>query len=82
MTDYLADTPILGRSYCPQCEPDADPLSEILDTRYCENHTPARDGSADELVISQAYMSGSSEAGGCDNTRWCDYIHRGIIRNE
>ena len=27
MTDFLPDTPAVARPYCPDCEPDADPLS-------------------------------------------------------
>ena len=35
MTDYTRDTPSLGRTYCPGCEPETDPTSEILDVRWC-----------------------------------------------
>ena len=79
MTNYLEDSPVLGRSYCPGCEPNADPIEEILDTRWCDRHAPVRDGSEDEGVLASAYLSGSAEAGGEDNRLWCDFIHRGKL---
>ena len=78
MTDYLPDTPVLSRYYCPPCEPDADVLGEILETRYCGTHEPVREGRADDQVHTQSYMSGSAECGGWDNRMWCDALHRGI----
>ena len=75
VTDYLADTPCVARAYCPGCEPDADPSHEILDVRWCESHSPARDGADDEVVAASAYLPGSAEAGGDDNRRWCDILH-------
>ena len=58
-----------------RAEPDADPSQEILDVRWCESHSPARDGADDEVVTASAYLSGSAEAGGDDNRRWCDILH-------
>lgn len=75
MTDFLTDTPVVARSYCPGCEPEADPVAEILDVRWCDAHTPARDGSDDAIVASDAYLSGSAEAGGDVNRRWCELLH-------
>ena len=48
---------------------------EILDVRWCESHSPTRDGADDEVVTASAYLSGSAEAGGDDNRRWCDILH-------
>jgi len=75
VTDYLPDTPCVARACCPGCEPDADPSQEILDVSWCESHSPARDGADDEVVTLSAYLSGSAEAGGDDNRRWCDILH-------
>ena len=75
MTDYLPETPVVARCYCPGCEPDADPTLEILDVRWCDTHCPGRDGSDDAAVVSSAYLSGSGEVGGDDNRRWCDVLH-------
>ena len=74
-TDHLADTPCVARAYCPGCEPDADPGRDILDMRCCESHTPARGGIDDDVVASSVYLSGSAEAGGDDNRRWCEILH-------
>ena len=73
--DYLPDTPSAARAYCPGCEPDADPSQDILDVRWCESHFPARAGADDEVVTASAHLSGSAEAGGNDNRRWCDLLH-------
>ena len=77
MPEFVADSPIVARPFCPGCEPGTDPTSEILDTRWCDAHAPVRGGAQDEHVRSEAYLSGSSEAGGDENRRWCDLIHRG-----
>jgi hypothetical protein len=79
VSDHIAETPNLARTYCPDCEPEADPSVEILETRYCSTHGTTIGGSEDEHVNSSTYMSGSSEAGGLDNKIWCDLVHRGII---
>jgi len=74
LTDSLPDTAYVARAYCPGCEPDADPSLDILDVRWCESHSPARDGADDDVVSASAYLSGSAEAGGDDNRRWCDIL--------
>lgn len=76
MAENITDTPMVARAYCPGCEPDADPTLEILDARWCEAHSPLREGCDDGLVASTAYVTGSSEAGGEDNRRWCELFHR------
>jgi hypothetical protein len=76
MMDHIQDSPVLGRSCCPGCEPEADPIREILDIRWCDAHSPLNDGLDDGLVCTAAYVSGSSEAGGDDNRRWCEVFHR------
>ena len=76
MTDFISDTPSVARPYCPGCEPDVDPSVEILDVRWCESHSPMRDGLDDAVVSAAAYLSGSAEAGGDDNRRWCEALHR------
>ena len=49
----MQDTPSVARVYCPGCEPEADPTSEILDLRWCEPHSPLRNG-VDDTVVSAA----------------------------
>ena len=80
MTDYLPDTPCVARAYCPGCEPDADPFAEILDVHWCDAHVPPRDGSDDGTVASTIVVSGSAEAGGEGNRRWCEFFHRDARR--
>jgi hypothetical protein len=77
MTDFLADAPVVARAYCPGCEPGADPTREILDVRWCDAHAPQRDGPDDATVTSDAFLSGSAEAGGDANRLWCELLHRG-----
>ncbi len=79
MGDYMQDTAYMGRPYCPECEPNADPSVDILETRYCGTHGPSIDGLDDAGVSREHYLSGSNEAGGRDNQIWCDWVHRKII---
>ena len=76
MADYIPDTPSVARMYCPGCEPEVDPTREILDVRWCEGHSPMGEGLDDAMVGAAAYLSGSIEAGGEDNRRWCEVLHR------
>jgi hypothetical protein len=76
VTDFADEKPAVVRPYCPGCEPHADVLFEILDVCWCEVHVPARDGPDDSLVTSCGTTFGSAEAGGEDNRRWCEAIHR------
>jgi len=76
MTEYLRDSPAVARSYCPVCEPDADPSREILDVHWCVAHAPGWSGTDDGAVTVGGVLSGSAEAGGEDNRRWCEILHR------
>jgi hypothetical protein len=80
MADYIRDTVVLGRIYCPGCEPEADPIDEILDVRWCEEHAPRGTGLDDAMAGARLSVSGTSEAGGEGNRRWCDAIHRPPLR--
>lgn len=72
MNEYLPDSPNMAIFYCPSCEPDRDPLAEILDIRWCDAHIPQRYGNADEEVGPLPFMNGSDESGGDYNRRWCE----------
>jgi hypothetical protein len=76
MSDYLPDTPYLATQVCPTCEPDVDPSVAIIETRYCADHELLRSGTDDALVTTFSYLSGSADAGGEDNRRWCEALHR------
>ncbi len=80
MTEYVADSPVVARAWCPGCEPFADPTLEILDIRYCDPHSPPRRGEADTTVTPEGWVSGSSEAGGESNRLWCQLLHRDTPR--
>jgi hypothetical protein len=77
VTDYIAEPAPVARPYCPGCEPDADAVREILEVRWCDTHLPARDGPDDARVMPEGFLSPGSEAGGDDNRRWCELLHRG-----
>jgi hypothetical protein len=77
VTDFPAEKPPVARAYCPGCEPAADPLREILDVHWCDSHAPCRAGPDDVLATARGTAYGSAEAGGEDNRRWCELIHRG-----
>jgi len=69
----MSDTPALGRTYCPGCEPERDPTAELLDARPCGLHSLAQ-GIDDGLVT--AGVLGYAECGGDDNREWCRLIHQ------
>jgi len=74
--DYLPDSQVVARTYCPTCEPEADSSQEPLDVRYCGSHEPAKDGVDDQRVVAAAYLSGSGEVGGEHNRQVCNLVHR------
>jgi hypothetical protein len=51
-------------------------MLEILDVHWCDAHLPARGGLDDVLATARGITYGSAEAGGEDNRRWCQLIHR------
>lgn len=66
MTHYIPDSPRLGRSWCPGCDPNLDPTREILETSYCPTHKPELVGSEDAVVSLDGLLSGTGEADGHD----------------
>ena len=67
------------RQYCPGCEPDTNPLTELVTLCYCGTHCPPDTG-ADDLhptVPSQPAIPG--DAGGPSNRAFCDFFHRGVL---
>jgi hypothetical protein len=78
VTDFPAEKPSIARVYCPGCEPHADPLLEILEVRWCDDHAPARAGLDDVLATARGVTDAGAEAGGEDNRRWCQLIHREV----
>jgi hypothetical protein len=77
VTDFIEPrSSVVVRPYCPGCEPDTDPTRELVEPRWCPAHAPAWEGADDVLVTAHAVSGGSAEAGGEDNRRWCELIHR------
>lgn len=74
MSDHLQDTPVIIPPICPTCDPERD--ATTYDVRWCQAHEPQRGGVDDQSVRTEAYLSGNSEAGGYDNARWCELLHR------
>ena len=72
----MAETPCVARAYCPGCEPDADPIGQILVVRWCMAHEPARDGADDAVASLSPSGTVTIEAGGTDNQHWCALLHR------
>ena len=76
VSEQPPDSPVVARAWCPGCEPFADPFLQILDTRYCDQHLPSRDGFDDSCVTTDSHLSGGAEAGGDANRLWCEFFHR------
>lgn len=62
--------------YCPGCQPERDPSAELIHVLFCYQHIPSVEGDADQAIRSSYYLTGSNEAGGDSNRRFCDFIHR------
>ena len=68
MSDFIRETPKLGREYCPGCEPWRDPTREILDVSWCGEHPPARTGLDDARVaFDDCMIVGTGESEGLVN---------------
>jgi hypothetical protein len=83
MTQYTegGSTANIATEFCPVCEPDRDIFAEILAPQLCirhrdEQHDALTHNPDDASITSQAYMSGTAEAGGFTNREWCSIIHR------
>jgi hypothetical protein len=76
VSEQTPDSPVVARAWCPGCEPFADPILQILEVRYCDQHSPSRDGADDGYVTSDSHPSGGAEAGGDANRLWCELLHR------
>lgn len=76
MTDFIDHrSSVVVRPYCPSCEPDTDQTRDLVEIRWCPTHAPTWGGSEDKRVEVSALPGGSGEAGGKDNTRWCELLH-------
>lgn len=82
MTDIIMHRGPIIRPYCPGCEPNTDPMAELLELKWCPTHTPAWDGADDILVPEASHPGGSAEAGGEDNRRWCASLHASVLVKE
>jgi hypothetical protein len=78
VSDWLGDTPDLSRAYCPACEPEADPLREILTTRWCMEHYPVTTGTADEAARTSGVTLSSTEFDADVNRRVCALLGRPV----
>jgi hypothetical protein len=80
-SDAVKDTPVISVTWCPGCEPDRDPISEVLLVYWCTNHPNPGSigmdrGADDGLVRGGGYMSGSNPAEGFTNRQGCEVVHR------
>jgi hypothetical protein len=74
----IAETPNLASPYCPGCDPERDPLQEILIVFWCDEHRPPSDGPDDEraAALGQGALSSLGEAEAETNRPWCEFVHR------
>ena len=62
--------------WCPTCDPAGIPEPYML--KPCALHTPSVEGSADVQARGQNgsyWQSGSADAGGETNAKWCKLLH-------
>jgi hypothetical protein len=73
MIDDLTPTPITIPMVCPGCEGWRDPATYVA--QFCAYHEPER-GGLDDALVQDVRPTGYTEAGGEDNRRWCQLLHR------
>lgn len=80
--DNYGETFTEVKDWCPDCDPTGIP--EPCTLKPCALHQPSVEGSADLQARGQdgAYwQSGSADAGGESNARWCEVLHRRVPNN-
>lgn len=83
LTIELPKPPSPERHYCPGCKPNADPLIEALEVKWCIRHEPSVRGTDDSQVTVPPLLPGTTDrAGGETNRRFCNFIHRGSGRKD
>ena len=77
----LTDTPNLASSYCPRCEPERDPVHEILTVCWCDEHRPTCEGADDErAIVGGGVLVSVGEVNAATNRLWCELLHRTLNR--
>ena len=75
MSDFVLETGVVIPAACPTCEPDRD--ARTYQVRCCTEHEPPAAAGADDALVSvTGDLSGSGDAGGDDNRRFCALLHR------
>lgn len=67
------------RQYCPGCEPDTNPLTELVNVCYCGTHCPAESGVEDQHPAIPETQAVPQDAGGETNRLFCNFFHRGVL---
>ena len=74
----------MTRDVCPICEPEVDPLVELVIEAWCHRHRPDMEGNADSAVPRESrpeggcdYFGTAYDVEGAENRARCDLIHRG-----
>jgi hypothetical protein len=81
MGSALADTPNLASSYCPGCDPERDPVREILTVCWCDEHRPTCEGAEDARAsVGSTVLSSAGEADAETNRPGCAWVHRRVRR--
>jgi len=81
MSSELVDTPNRASSYCPGCDPERDPLREILTVCWCDEHRPTCEGAEDtKASVDRIAWSSAGEANAETNRPWCAWVHRRVRR--
>lgn len=77
---FVVDSADLSRPWCPACQPERDPLAEILRVVWCDAHAPSRTGPDDDVLSwPSPLLCGTAETQGVYNRVWCNLIHRSPV---
>ncbi len=77
MSEPVAETKAVTRDWCPLCEPEVDPLRELVIEARCGEHRPGTSGPDDsKLVGFGCGLSGGGDIDSETNAAMNDLLYR------
>lgn len=74
------ETPIVTRGWCPGCQPDVDPLRELVIEQWCATHHAPTSGLDDARSAGPCVLSGVTEIDPETNRQWAQLLRRRPLR--
>ena len=72
----MMESGFVGRYFCPECEPQADQIPEILTVDYCGHHRPPTAGVEDAKAQTDRVLTSGGEADSHECALMADLLRR------